>query len=119
VAEAGVITHLLNRTALWQRNRPVSVGPGKFADALVTINPALACRVQIGGFGEASLAADWRTVATHTFYTDPGVGLVRDDLLTTDDDGVQYKILAKLPPSKPQHHLKWAAREQQQEPARP
>lgn len=112
-----MITHLLNRRALWQRNRPVSVGPGRVQANLQTVNAALPCRIQIGGFGEASLGADWRTVATHTIYTDPDAALVRDDLLT--ESSVTYKILAKMPPSKPGHHLKWAAREQQQEPANP
>lgn len=112
-----MITHLLNRTALWRRNRPTGVGPGRFADDFQVLDPALKCRIQIGGFSEAEQAADWRTVATHTVYTDPAVGMVRDDTLTVD--GVTYKILAKLPPSRPEHHLKWAAREQQQEPANP
>jgi hypothetical protein len=108
------VTHLLNKTARWTRNEP-TMDHGRATEVLTEINPALLCRKQIAGYSDKTVAGDEKSVATHVLFTEPGVGLVRNDWLFID--GIRYKVLASMPPSKP-HHDKYQLQEQQlQQPA--
>jgi hypothetical protein len=104
-----MITHLLNRTATWRRNQPVG-DHGRFQEVPVTLG-TVAVRIQIrsatqktGGFAD-------RADATHTVYTDPDAAFKQGDILMID--GVRYDVIAKEPPSKPDHHIRWAVIEYQ------
>lgn len=98
-------------TAVWKRNQPVS-DHGRTVDNYVTIDPALPVRLHIAGASNPIIGWQERAEVTHVIYTDPGVALRVLDRLFIHD--VEYRILSKKAPSKPEHHLAWAAVEQQQ-----
>jgi hypothetical protein len=105
------ITHLLNRTAVWQRNTPTG-DHGRFVETPVTLDPALPVRLQIASASEQTVGYQERAQASHVVFTDPETTLRYGDLLTIDS--VRYKVLSKEPPSKPEHHLRYKVQEQQE-----
>lgn len=109
------ITHLLNASASWSRSQPVR-DRGRQALTPTVVDADLPIRVQVASRADKSYGEQLRAEMSHVAYTDPDAALQRDDLLDVtgpDGESRSYVVLASMPPSKPEHHKKWALQKQE------
>jgi hypothetical protein len=104
------ISHLLNRSAIWQRSA-TSSDQGQHATTPVTLAASLPCRVSVEtskpskaggfdpGFGDENVAQNFFSI-----YCEPLTPLQRNDRLIVD--GITYRVISTQAPSIPQSHMK-------------
>jgi hypothetical protein len=105
-----MVSHLLNRTALWQRVT-TSSNKGQHATTPITVDPALPCRVSLYNskpskaagfdptFGDENVSQNFFAI-----YCEPMTALQRNDLLTVE--GTIYRVISSQAPSVPASHMK-------------
>ena len=93
----GRISHLLNRSPRIKRDTSTSDGQGGFTTTLTEVATPKGRRHAASG-SDRFVAGREEADVTHVWYFDFGVDIkVRD---TIEDGGIQYEVLALLPPSE-------------------
>lgn len=104
------IAHLLTQTALW--TRPARAGSkGKFVETPVTMDTAAPCRVAPASARDYEIAKQMGATVSHSGYFDAAwSGQPNDDVAV---DGRNFRVVARLMPSKTDYHVKALLEERQ------
>jgi hypothetical protein len=108
------VDHLLIHRCDLKRVVPVDIGNQRFRDDLVAYKTNVACRISSASVGERKSGEQNKSTASHVGYFLPGEDVHRDARVVVD--GIVYRCIGRLPPSKP-HHLKVLLEELQLTPA--
>ena len=101
------ISHLLNADVAVRRQVPVEDGQGGFSNTLQTV-ATIKGRRNPASYRDRLAAGREEAQVTHVWFCDPGSGIRMRDVLVSN--GVQYDVLASMPPSANDFE-KWAVKE--------